>query len=180
MLRPEGSAALCPRELDPLERDYFRLNPLENTLRVDLRPFPPRECLLWCCGCREGICGRCWRLSEAFQWGVGGVVPAHRCPAPGLGGVWMVGLLLCQVVRGRGTKRPGDGERFSWPERSEFPDTPAGDWWQWSTVHLGPLPERYPDIFSPGGALGPEGPGDESCALYIYTRGIFQKRKENN
>ena len=25
-------------------------------------------------------------LSEAFQWGVGGVVPAHRCPAPGLGG----------------------------------------------------------------------------------------------
>ena len=29
-IEPEGSAALCPRELDPLERDYLRLNPLEN------------------------------------------------------------------------------------------------------------------------------------------------------
>ena len=27
-----------------------------------------------------------------------------------LGGVWMAGLLLCQVVRGRGTKRPGEEE----------------------------------------------------------------------
>ena len=90
-----------------------------------------------------------------------------------LGGVWMAGLLLCQVVRGRGTKRPGEeevqrvsprlwsccpdcslmawpgsasrfripvpgsasgwrpgqrlgGERSSWPERSKFPDPPAG------------------------------------------------------
>ena len=33
------------REWDPLERDYLRLNPLENPLRVDLRPFPPWECL---------------------------------------------------------------------------------------------------------------------------------------
>ena len=43
-------AALCPRELDPLERDYFRLNPLENPLRVDLRPFPPRGCLFGAAG----------------------------------------------------------------------------------------------------------------------------------
>ena len=34
-------AALCRREWDLLERDYLRLNPLENPLRVDLRPFPP-------------------------------------------------------------------------------------------------------------------------------------------
>ena len=44
-------AALCPREWkrggDLLERDYLRLNPLENPLRVDLRPFPPRGCLLF-------------------------------------------------------------------------------------------------------------------------------------
>ena len=43
-------AALCPREWnllewDPLERDCLRLNPLEKSLRVDLRPFPPRGCL---------------------------------------------------------------------------------------------------------------------------------------
>ena len=62
---------------------------------------------------------------------------------------------LCQVGGGAWTQEIwGGGERSSWPERSEFPDPPAGDWWQWSTVHLGPLPERHPDIFSPAG------PGD--------------------
>ena len=43
-------AALCRREWkrggDLLERDCLRLNPLENPLRVDLRPFPPQGCLL--------------------------------------------------------------------------------------------------------------------------------------
>ena len=36
----------CRRGRDPLERDYLRLNPLANPLRVNLRPFPPRGCLL--------------------------------------------------------------------------------------------------------------------------------------
>ena len=40
---PDGVRSL---ECDPLEWDYLRLNPLENPLRVDLRPFPPRGCLL--------------------------------------------------------------------------------------------------------------------------------------
>ena len=31
---------------DSLGPDYLRLNPLEKRLRVDLRPFPPRGCLL--------------------------------------------------------------------------------------------------------------------------------------
>ena len=36
-----------------------------------------------------------------------------------------------------------------------------------------------PGIFSPGGARCPEGPGDESFRLYIYTReGFFKNENE--
>ena len=37
-----GFRCPLPEGLALLERDYLRLNPLENHLRVDLRPFPPR------------------------------------------------------------------------------------------------------------------------------------------
>ena len=48
-------------------------------------------------------------LSEAFQrGGVGGLFQPSGARLL-VGGVWMAGLLLCQVVRGRGTKRSGEG-----------------------------------------------------------------------
>ena len=50
-------AELCRRELDPLERDYLRLNPLENHLRVDLRLFPPRGCLFGAAGVMRASMG---------------------------------------------------------------------------------------------------------------------------
>ena len=37
---------------------------------------------LWCCGCHEGVYGRCWRLSEVFQREVRGL-----CPSPAVLGV---------------------------------------------------------------------------------------------
>ena len=39
-----GFRRALPRGWDPLERDCLRLNPLEKSLRVDLRPFPPQGC----------------------------------------------------------------------------------------------------------------------------------------
>ena len=57
---------------------------------------------LWCCGCHEGICGRCWRLSEAFQREVRGLVPAQRCWG---GGLWTARSLF--II---GTKKPGEEE----------------------------------------------------------------------
>ena len=122
--RPSTGGFRCalPREWrsggDSLEWNYLRLNPLENPLRVDLRPFPPQGCLFGCCGCREGIYGRCWGLSEAFQGGSGG----RSSPAVlGGGGLWMARTLFSMEPRDRGRRRsyrwsccpePGSESRF--------------------------------------------------------------------
>ena len=87
-IEPEGSAALCPRELDPLERDYLRLNPLKNPRWITQSRFKAVStsgASLWCCGCHEGICGRCWRLSEVFQREVRGLVPPQGAGVRGCG-----------------------------------------------------------------------------------------------
>ena len=57
---------------------------------------------LWCCGCHEGVYGRCWRLSEAFQRGVRGL-----CPSPAVLG-W--GVVDGAITVYHGTKRPGEEE----------------------------------------------------------------------
>ena len=97
-----------------------------------------------CCGCHEGICERCWRLSEAFQREVRGLVPAHRCWG---GGLWTARSLFTMGPRNRGRKRlsrvellpePGSESRFRIsPEpggsglegRDLLPPRPSG----WST-----------------------------------------------
>ena len=132
-------------------------------------------------------------LSEAFQWGVGGVVPAHRCPAPGfwVGCGWpdYSSARWCGGVEprdlGMGRDSPGLSDQSSLTLRPGIGG--SGPQFIWGpclrdTLAFQPRAPTFsaqagPDIFSPGGALGPEGPGDESFALYIYTRGIFQKRK---
>ena len=43
---------------------------------------------LWCCGCHEGVYGRCWRLSETFQQEVRSIVPALMGWG---GGLWTAG-----------------------------------------------------------------------------------------
>ena len=91
-------AALCPRELDPLERDYLRLNPLENHLRVDLRPFPPRGCLFGAADVMRASMGDAGGfLRHSIGW-VGGIVPA---PMGWGGGLWGARSLFTI-----GTKKP--------------------------------------------------------------------------
>ena len=106
-IEPAGSAALCPRELDPLERDYLRLNPLENPRWITQSRFKAVStsgASLWCCGCHEGICGRCWRLSEVFQREVRGLVPPQGCWC------WGEGLWTALSLFTIGTKKPGEEE----------------------------------------------------------------------
>ena len=52
-----GFRCPLPEGLAPLERDYLRLNPLENPLRVDLRPFPPWGCLFGAAGVMRASMG---------------------------------------------------------------------------------------------------------------------------
>ena len=153
-LRPEGSAALCPRELDPLERDYLRLNPLENHLRVDLRLFPPWGCLFgaadvmrasmgdaggflkYSSGRFRGLCpspavlgvGGCGRRDHCLPWdqetGVGRGYPGWSC---------------CRSP----VQKPGSESRFRIP-----PEPGAAAWWgeiSWLPDHPG-----GPQVFCPG------------------------------
>ena len=96
-------AALCPRELDPLERDYLRLNPLENPLRVDLRPFPPRGCLPFgAADVMRASMGDAGGFLRHSSGGVRGLVPAQRC--------WGGGLWTARSLFMYGSKRPGEEE----------------------------------------------------------------------
>ena len=65
-----------------LEWDYLSLNRLENPRWITQSRFKAvSHCggvSSLCCGCHEGVYGRAWGLSEAFQRGRG-AVPAQRC-----------------------------------------------------------------------------------------------------
>ena len=137
----------CRRGRDPLERDYLRLNPLANPLRVNLRPFPPRGCLpFWCCGCHEGICGGCWGLSEAFQEGSGG--PFQPSGAGWVGCGRRDHSLVWNQETGGGSHpgwsccpEPGSESRFR-----ISPEPGAAAWWgeiSWLSDHPG-----GPQVFS--------------------------------
>ena len=110
---------------------------------------------LWCCGCHEGICGRCWRLSEAFQREVRGLVPAQRCWGEGL---WTARSLFIMGPRNRWRKRlsrvellPGARFRISpepgaaawWGEISWLPDHPGGP--QFFSLELSALRSQRPE-----------------------------------
>ena len=149
-----GFRCPLPEGLAPLERDYLRLNPLANPLRVDLRPFPPWGCLpLWCCGCHEGVYGRCWRLSEAFQREVSGLVDGaitlyHWNQETG-GGRGYPGWSCCQSpVQNPGSEsRRSPGASAWWGEISWLPDHPVGP--QVFSLELSALRIQRPDPSSP-------------------------------
>ena len=97
---------------------------------------------LWCCGCHEGVYGRRWGLSEAFQRRGRGSVPAQRCWG---GGLWTARTLFSMEPRDRGRKRsypgwsccpePGSESRFRIP-----PEPGAAAWWgeiSWLPDHPG-------------------------------------------
>ena len=137
-------AALCPRELDPLERDYLRLNPLENPLRVDLRLFPPRGCLFGATDVMRasmGDAGGFLRHSSGRSW---------ASFQPSGAGLWTARSLFMMGPRDRGRKRlsrvellpePGSESRFRIP-----PEPGAAAWWgeiSWLSDHPG-----GPQVFS--------------------------------
>ena len=92
-------AALCPRELDPLERDYFRLTPLENHLRVELRPFPPWGCLFGAAGVMRVSAGD----AGGFLRHSSGRSGASSHPRGG--GLWTARSLFTMGPRNRWRKR---------------------------------------------------------------------------
>ena len=105
--RPSTGGFRCalPREWrsggDSLEWNYLRLNPLENLLRVDLRPFPPQGCLLLGAAdvvrASTGGAGGFLRHSR----GARGVVPAQRCWV-GVGCGWREHSLVWNQETGGG------------------------------------------------------------------------------
>ena len=94
-------AALCPRELDPLERDYLRLNPLENPLRVDLRPFPPRGCPFGATDVMRASMGDAGVFLRHSRRG------REVRPTPAVLGWWVVDGAITLYD---GSKRPGEEE----------------------------------------------------------------------
>ena len=78
---------------------------------------------LWCCGCHEGVYGRCWRLSETFQREARGIVPA---PMGWDGGLWTARSLFTIGPRNRGRKRLSRVELLPEPGSESPVQNPAG------------------------------------------------------
>ena len=128
-----------------------------------------------CCGCREGIYGRCWGLSEAFQGGSGG----RSSPAVLGGGLWMAGTLFSMEPRDRGKRRsykwsccpePGSESRFR-----IRPEPGAAAWWG---DPPGSLTIRVVHSLSGSWALGfqPRNRRRPEEKYSKYTRGIIEKK----
>ena len=109
---------------------------------------------LWCCGCHEGVYGRCWRLSEAFQREVRGLVPAQQCWVGGCGrrDHSLYGskkpveeeVIQGGVVAGaRFRISPEPGAAAWWGEISCLPDHPGGP--QVFSLELSARKSRGPD-----------------------------------
>ena len=130
---------------------------------------------LWCCGCHEGVYGRCWGLSEAFQEG-SGAVPAQRCWG---GGLWGARSLFTMGPRNRCRKRlsrvellpePGSESRFRIP-----PEPGAAAWWgeiSWLSDHPG-----GPQVFSLELSARKSRRPDPSSPVALVPRTGFLKKK---
>ena len=172
-----------------MERDYLRVNPLENPRWITQSRFKAVSTSggvsLWCCGCHEGVYGRCWGLSETFQREVRGIVPA---PMGWGGGLWTARSLFMMGPRDRGRKRLSrvellPGARFRIPvqnlagargsglvgEISWLPDHPGDP--QFFVLDPGiSAPECHPRNFTPGRA------GALRISSLSTTRGILEKK----
>ena len=116
-------AALCPRELDPLERDYLRLNPLKNPLRVDLRLFPPWVCLFGAAGVMRASMGDAGGFLRYSSGRSGAFVLAQRCWG---GGLWGARSLFTMGPRNRCRKRLSRVELLPEPGSESPVQNPAG------------------------------------------------------
>ena len=125
----------------------FRLNPLENTLRVDLRPFPPRGCLFGAAGVMRASMGDAGGFLRHSS-GRPGVSSQHRWAGMGGCGRRDHSLPLDRETGGgRGypgwscCRSPVQNPRFRIP-----PEPGAAAWWgeiSWLSDHPG-----GPQVFS--------------------------------
>ena len=128
-----------------------------------------------CCGCREGVYGRCWGLSEALQRGRSG---GRSSPAVlGGGGLWMARTLFSMEPRDRGRRsyrwsccpEPGSESRFR-----ILAEPGAAAWWG---DPPGSLTIRVVHSLSGSWVLGFQ-PWKGRCPegkYFKYTRGIIKK-----
>ena len=141
---------------------------------------------LWCCGCHEGVYGRCWRLSEAFQrevrglcpspavlgWGVvdGAITVYHWNQETG-GGRGYPGWSCCRspVQNPRFRIPPEPGAAAWWGEISWLSDHPCGP--QVFSLELSARKSRRPDPSSPV-ALVPR-TGFLKKNFYFFQKGYW-------
>ena len=182
-----GFRCALPEGVGSLEWDYLRLNLLlENPRWITQSRFKAVSTagvsFCGCCGCREGVYGRCWGLSEALQRGSGGgVVPAQRC---WVGGLWTAGTLFSMEPRDRGRRRsyrwsccpePGSESRFGIPVQN------LGGAWGSGLVGRDPpgsLTIRVVHSFFGSWALEfqPRNRRRPEEKYFKYTRGIIGKK----
>ena len=88
--RPSTGGFCCalPEGMGSPGAGLFQTKPVGKSSESRFKAVSTSGVSLWCCGCHEGICGRCWRLSEAFQREVRGIVPALMGWG---GGLWTAG-----------------------------------------------------------------------------------------
>ena len=102
--RPSTGGFRCalPEGIGSPEGGLSQTKPVGKSSESRFKAVSTSGVSLWCCGCHEGICGRCWRLSEAFQREVRGLVPPqHRWG----GGLWTARSLFSMGPRNRWRKR---------------------------------------------------------------------------
>ena len=103
-----GFCCLLPEGIGSTGAGLFQIKPVGKSSESRFKAVSPSGVSLWCCGCHEGICGRCWRLSEAFQREVRGLVPAQLC-----WGLWTARSLFTMGPRNRWRKRSSRVELLS-------------------------------------------------------------------
>ena len=140
-----------PEGVDSPGAGLSQTKPVEKSSQSRFKAVSTSGVSLWCCGCHEGVYERCWRLSEAFQRGVGGL---SHSPAWGVG-LWTARSLFTMGPRNRGRKRLSRVELLPEPgSESRFgisPEPGASAWWgeiSWLPDH--PDHPGGPQVFSPG------------------------------
>ena len=127
-----GFCCSLPEGIGSPGAGLFQIKPVGKSSESRFKAVSTSGVSLWCCGCHEGICGRCWRLSEAFQREVRGLsAPPQKSWA---GGLWTARSLFTIGPRNRGRKRLSRVELLPEPgSESRFrisPEPGAAAWWE--------------------------------------------------
>ena len=172
--RPSTGGFCCPlpEGIGSPRAGLFQIKPVGKSSESRFKAVSTSGVSLWCCGCHEGICGRCWRLSEAFQREVRGLVPAQLCFG------W--GVVDGAITVYHGTRKPVEeeviqggvvaGARFR-----ISPEQGAAAWWG----EISCLPDHPggPQVFSLElSARRSRGPDPSSLVALVLRAGFLKKK----